>query len=224
MYCDDKCLVPAVRKIEGVKSLEYRDIYTEQPCPTLRVSRIRKNGVRMILLVNEGNEDIKTRASIDDKTALIAFDLWNGCYWRQECEIRGEKTHFELNLKYRESLLLILDCNGTFDAPLQKEKEYASVDFKPIDHDEINHVKTYVGRLNADTENKENLWISVAAEEMVECFVNGHFIGFSLWNKHEFNVAPYLQRGDNEILLKVTGNAANRFTDHKIPYGLKNDI
>lgn len=223
VYCDDKSRVPSVRKIEGVKSLKYRDIYTEKPCPTLRVSRIRKNGVRMIFLTNEGDTDIVTKASIDDETALIAVDLWNGCYWKQESEICNGKTYFELSLKYRESLLLILDCNGAFDAPLQKEKEYASVVFNLINHDEVKHVKTYASRLNVDTVKRENMWICVDAEEMVECFTNGHFVGFSLWNKHEFNIAPYLHNGENEVILKVTGNAANRFTNNKIPYGLKNN-
>jgi len=119
---------------------------------------------------------------------------------------------------------LILDCNGTFEAPLEKEKEYVSVAFHLINHDKLSHVKTYVSNLNVDTVKRENLWICVDAEEMVECFVNGHFSGFSLWNKHEFNIAPYLHNGKKEIILIITGNAANRFTDHQIPYGLNNDM
>ena len=221
--CDDNERVPSLQKIEGIKDLGYRDIYTEKPCPTLRVSRIQKNGVRMIFLTNEGDTDIVTRASIDDATELIFIDLWTGCYWKQQCERYSGKTHFDLSMKYRESLLLILDCNGTVDAPLQNKKEYASVDFRMIHHDDTKYIKTYAGSLNADKVNNENLWISVDAEEMVECFVNGNFVGVSLWNRHEFNLASYLHSGENEILLRVTGNAANRFTNYKIPYGLNND-
>jgi hypothetical protein len=220
VYCDDRNLLPSLRKIDGVHSLGYRDIYTEEPCPALRVSRIRKNGVRMILLTNEGESDIKTAASIDGETALIAFDLWNGSYQRQKSETRNGKTYFDLSLKYRESLLLILDPDGTLDAPEQEKRKYFSVDFKLINHDKSEYMKTYICNLNLNAVENENLWISVDGEEMVECFVNGHFSGVSLWNKHEFNIAPYLHLGENEILLKVSGNAANRFTDNTIPYGL----
>jgi len=55
---------------------------------------------------------------------------------------------------------------------------------------------------------------------MVECYVNGIFCGVSLWNKHEFYLSPYLKKGVNTIELKVTGSAVNRFTSHRVDYGL----
>ena len=55
---------------------------------------------------------------------------------------------------------------------------------------------------------------------MVECFVNGTFVDFSLWNAHEFKLTGHLKAGENTVVLKVTGNAANRFTEHRIAYGL----
>ena len=223
VLCDDEDKVPSVCKADGVHSLNYRDIYVEEPCPTLRISRLKKNGVRMIFLTNEGDTDIKTKASIDCETSLIAVDLWNGCYWKERSTSLDGKTYFGLDLKYRESLLLILDTDGVIDAPFRKEKKYASVDFRLIAHDELKHIKTYACNLNVDTLENDNVWIGVDAEEMVECFVNGRFIGVSLWNRHEFELSSQLKLGENEIVLKVTGNAANRFTDCKIPYGLKNE-
>jgi hypothetical protein len=116
---------------------------------------------------------------------------------------------------------LILDSEGGIDAPLKKDRKYAHTDFKLIRHGEDEYVKTYLCNLSLGVPEDESLWISIEAEEMVECFVNGEFSGVSLWNRHEFNISPYLRPGENEIILKVTGNAANKFTDNKIPYGLK---
>ena len=119
----------------------------------------------------------------------------------------------------RESLLLILDENGDFPAPEKKEKHYIPIDFTLVNEDSEHFVKTYVGMATIDTLGEER-YLKVNAEEMVECFVNGSFAGVSLWNTHEFNLANHLKLGENTVTLKVTGNAANRFTDHRIEYGL----
>ena len=175
----------------------------------------------MIFLTNEGESDIKTDAYIDGAASLVAMDLWRGEYWREPSTVHDEKTHFHLDLKYRESRLLILDGEGKFDAPAPREKHFVSVDFTLTEDDLTKYKKTYSGILNVDQVDSDSLWLAVSAEEMVECFVNGDFAGFSLWNTHQFNLSPYLKCGENDILLKVTGNAANRFTNHKIQYGLQ---
>ena len=219
VYCDDENLISGIHKINGISDLPYRDLYTNVPCPDLRVSRIVKSGVRMMLLTNEGEKDISTKAEIDGEFSLIAFDLWTGEYYQAPSHAKCGRTHFDLSLKWRESLILILDEKGDFPAPERKTRKLASVDFILTDNDTERFVKTYVGTLSANSLD-ENLYISVNAEEMVECFVNGSFVGVSLWNTHEFNLDPYLKNGENTITLKVTGNAANRFTDHRIEYGL----
>lgn len=215
--CEDK--IP-ITKISTVADLPYRDIYTDVPCRNLRVSRLEKNGVRMIFLTNEGNEAINTKASIDEETSLIAMNLWTGEYHKAETHISDGKTHFNLGLGQRESLLLILDKEGSFDAPLPSKKDYVDVKFELISEDENLFIKTYKGTLDNVSTVENNLFIKVQAEEMVECFVNDSFVGFSLWNDHEFKISDFLKEGSNEIILKVTGNAANRFTDHRIDYGL----
>lgn len=99
-------------------------------------------------------------------------------------------------------------------------KEYVQVDFVQTDHDRMQYIKTYRGTLNMESVPHDPLWISVQAEEMVECYVNGSYAGFSLWNAHEFDISGFIREGENEIVLKVTGNAANRFTEYEVAYGL----
>lgn len=115
--------------------------------------------------------------------------------------------------------MLLLDECGNFPAPKKPEKRYATVDFTLISDDVSTYTKTYVGSLHAD-DGENNTHLKVRAEEMVECFANGEFVGVSLWNTHEFNLAKHLKKGENKLMLKVTGNAANRYTNHKIEYGL----
>jgi len=220
VYCDDRVYIPEVPQINGIHDLPYRDLYTDHPCPDLRVTRLRKSGVRMMFITNEGDQKISTCASIDGQTTLIAFDLWRGEYWREESSVRHGKTCFRLELDARESTLYILDDNGNYPATAKKKQKYVSVDFSLISHDEANFVKTYAGIFNADAPINEEILIKVQAEEMVECFVNDRFVDVSLWNTHRFRLTDHVKQGENRIVLRVTGNAANRFTDHRIAYGL----
>ena len=220
VYCDDNDRVDGVTKIHGIRDLTYRDLYTEVPCPDLRVSRIKKSGMRMLFITNEGETKIKSAASIDGESTLVAMDLWTGEHWRESSERKDGKTSFNLDLPPRESLLLILDSNGTFDAPKKASRKYVTVDFDLVSEDTELFVKTYEGKLDYDGTGSDEIWISVTGEEMVECFVNSIFVDFSLLNAHKFNITRHLSAGENTVMLKFTGNAANRFTDHRIKYGL----
>ena len=220
VYCDDRNAIVGVPTISGIADLSYRDLYTDIPCPDLRVTRIKKSGVRMIFITNEGNGEIKTAASIDGETSLIAFDLWSGEYYREESRCGDGKTRFDIDLAARESLLLILNENGDFPAKKKAKKRYVNLDFTLVSDDKARFVKTYIGNLIADKTDECEIWLSTDAEEMVECFIGGEFVGVSLWNTHKFNLTSYLHCGENAVMLRVTGNAANRFTNHRIEYGL----
>ena len=65
------------------------------------------------------------------------------------------------------------------------------------------------------------LRFSVEADEMVECFCNGVFVDVSFWGPHRFDVGNFLQEGENEICLVITGNIANIYEDAGIAFGLK---
>ena len=142
------------------------------------------------------------------------MDLWSGevnCVSSRE---QGDKVYFNLYLPKFESRLIML---GDEIFPLEIKKEFVDVEFEIISEDKEKFVKTYSGKYCG---KRDNLYVSVLAEEMVECFVNGEFCGVSLWNKHEFYLSPYLIDGENLIELVITGNAANRFTANRISYGL----
>ncbi|MBE6658724.1 MAG: hypothetical protein E7604_09795 [Ruminococcaceae bacterium] len=221
VYCDDRDSVSGVQHIRDVADLDYRDLYTDHPCPDLRVTRLKKSGVRMMFLTNEGDHPIHTTAAIDGETTLIAYDLWRGEYWHGESCVCGGRTCFSLALEARESILYLLDDTGDFPALPEKERVYVPVEFSLTAHDKQNYVKTYEGILHIDHPAHDEIWLQVQADEMVECFIGGRFVDVSMWNTHRFRLSGNLQPGENKITLRVTGNAANRFTAHRIAYGLQ---
>lgn len=217
VFMDEKNMFPEKMRIKSVSELPYRDIYTKAPCEDLRVSSVVKNGVRMWFLVNEGENDINTEASVEGEGSVIKLDLWSGDIKRSVSDEKNGKVFFPLKLKRRESVLILLD-RGENSIPYEKEKEYVKADFIIKDEDAKEFVKTYTAKIPDG--KRENLYIKFKAEEMAECYVNGVYAGFSLWNEHEFYISPYLKDKDNIVSVKITGSAANRYTDNKIDYGL----
>ncbi|MCM1134602.1 MAG: hypothetical protein NC400_03410 [Clostridium sp.] len=61
----------------------------------------------------------------------------------------------------------------------------------------------------------------VTGEEMAECYCNGNFAGVSFYSPHRFEIGPFLQKGENEIRLVLTGNAANIYDDAGLFFGLE---
>lgn len=214
---DRKNMFPEMKHIAKAEDLDYRDIYADgKNTGDLRVSVIVKNGVKMWFLVNEGEKTIEAKAAIEGRGAVISFDLWRGTVNAVRSHAKDGKTLFDLKLKRRESRLIFLSEEESC-YPAESEKRCVDVDFKLTFEDDESFVKLYRGEFSG---SGENLWIRLRADEMAECFVNGSYAGFSLWNEHEFYISPYLKSGMNEITLKISGNAANKFSEHKIPYGL----
>jgi hypothetical protein len=220
VYCDDLRKVKGVPEIQSVDELTYRDLYTKKRTHDLRVSRIVKDGIYMIFMTNEGNEIIDTDAYIEGETSIIAMDLWRGTHVSIPSNAHEGITEFHIKLGVCESSLLILYDNDSVEAELLNEKRFVETKFCMVSHDEQNFVKTYRSNIRVEESDDSALWIRLNAEEMVECYVNGRFVDFSLWGPHEFDITGYVKAGDNEIIINVTGNAANRFTEHRIDYGL----
>ena len=217
-FCDSKNRLSELKQIKSIHEISYRDIYTHIPCPDLRCSHIVKDGVDALFLTNEGEEEIKTKASVSLKGALVAMDFWTGEVRDISCTEKDGKNEFDLSLKRRESLLIIADAEREAKSVTEEEKIYISPEFKLISENQEDFTKTY--RAVVSGSYGKNVCIKLKGEEMAECFVNNHFAGFSLWNDHEFCISPYLTEGENTIEIKMTGSAVNRFTEHKVEYGL----
>ncbi len=126
--------------------------------------------------------------------------MWSGTVNALKSHKENSGMAFNLKLKRRESALLFL-TEDDLDFSEEEEKNYAELNFVLTDVDDENLVKTYKGTYFGTA---DNLYIRVWANDMVECFVNGSFCGFSLWNEHKFCISPFLRDGENKIELKIS--------------------
>lgn len=218
VFCDTKKKMTGVREIAGIDEVPYRDIYTDTPCKNLRVSHIEKDGVEAFFLTNEGEDAIDTFAEVEGTGALTYMDLWSGKSGALGCTAEDGRLRFHLTLRRRESILVMIDREGTPFAYPEEEKTYLTPEFSLEKTDEEDFIKDYRAKVTVD--DIKGRYLTLHAEEMVECFVNGFFAGVSFWNEHEFYLSPYLKAGENDIRLRITGSAVNRYTDQRIDYGL----
>ncbi len=205
-----------VEKVEELlEEASFHAVQTDMTVPSLRATKLQKQGVTMYLLSNEGEQDVCARVQFTEAKSLIALKLWNGSY-------KAMENNAELCLQPRETMLFIEDENQVITKEIEPEK-----------------AKTYLGDWTEKitfVERKENEavytikydtdiitggeYFTVEGEEMVECYCNGEFVDVSFWGVHSFDIGSYLHEGKNEIKLVFTGNAANIYYDTEIPFGI----
>lgn len=218
----DAELAGEVRHIKSIDEIGERDLVAAEPLKKLRATHLFKNGVSMYFLVNEGFETISQNVTVPVSCNIIAYDLWSGKSYR--CDMvnqDGTHTEVKLELNARQSILLICSDEQCDELPVYSGREIINLTDKAVlaGEDTKLFTKEYVAHYNAAAVTGKEI-IAVTAEEMVECWCNGSFAGVSFWNTHCFDCGSLLHCGDNEIKFVVTGNAANRYTDNRIEYGI----
>lgn len=234
---------------ELIKDGGLRTVLLKAPCKNLRVSELNKTWdisgqeerfVRMYLFSNEGGETISTHATLPiqgkGQTELVLVDLWRGEAWRlprQTKEARQEESRqrrdcrqgieFDLKLHARETLLVILDEDGSIARKVkERQTELFLGDFTErfVQKETAGNNAVYTMNYQVSAVNGGEAFLA-RGEEMAECFCNGRFVDASFWGPHRFRIGPFLKEGDNEIKLVMTGNAANIYENAQIPFGLE---
>lgn len=216
--CDD------VEKILEDTASFRADFEIEKESKNLRKIHLVKQKAEMFLFGNEGKNTICSRVTLPGKKAPLFFDLWKSCFYTTE----GAGESFTLHLEPSETLLVIPEGAEEAKAagiPVQSRradwfrKEYPdwTERFRPVEEKE--NQKVYVLEENFPAVSGEECF-AVKACELVECYCNGEFVDFSLWGQHRFEIGTFLKPGENEIRLVVTGNAANKYENAGIAFGL----
>ncbi|MBQ6787115.1 MAG: hypothetical protein IJO85_05275 [Lachnospiraceae bacterium] len=205
-----------VEKVEELlEEASFHAVQTDMTVPSLRATKLQKQGVTMYLLSNEGEQDLCARVQFTEAKSLIALKLWNGSY-------KAMENNAELCLQPRETMLVIEDENQVITKEIEPEKA-------KIYLGDWTEKITFVERKENEAVYKINYdmdiitggeYFTVKGEEMVECYCNGEFVDVSFWGIHSFDIGSYLHEGENEIKLVFTGNAANIYCDAKIPFGI----
>lgn len=219
-YFSDKDLNLPAKRILSYMEVE-RDFAADTPQRALRVTHLEKNGIDMYFLTNEGEEPIQTTASVPVSGTPVYVDLWAGTYHTPAFQSKDSRTALEISLERRESLLILFAPEEVPQRAYSAPEILESLHFELTGQDSATHTKTYEAVYFAKEITGQEAF-SIEAEEMVECFCNGEFVGVSFWNPHDFSIGKHLKKGENRIKLVVTGSAANRYTENLIAYGLEN--
>lgn len=193
-----------------------RRIGLDPPCPTLRRVSLCKDGVKMLLFGNEGEEAICSQVTDSGIKEPVFVDLWRGCCY----QVEGAGEQFPLSLQPRETVLVLEGAGLSVEMRkadwYQAEYPDWTEQFSLVERGENREVRVLSYNVS---DPEEVLRFRVRAQEMVECWCNGVLADVSFWGEHRFELRN-LKQGINEIRLVITGNAANKYEDAGIPFGL----
>ena len=88
------------------------DVITEPSTPDLRVLHYRKRGLHFYLLVNEGEEILRTRLHLHKRGTVEAWDLWTGRIAPVNATALLDGIEVEVHLPRRESIVLAILNRG----------------------------------------------------------------------------------------------------------------
>jgi len=213
-------------------NVKFREVKLGDPCKTLRKISLNRQGINLLLFGNEGSEPISTEVSVPGMVSPLFVDLWRGkCY-----QVEGAGETFHLSLQPSETVLVLEDMSAGKSTSMEKDgvdvtcrsadwyiAEYPDWTDKFTLLERTDNTAVYSLQYTAGEAEAagETVRFSVMGEEMVECFCNGEFVDVSFWGAHRFALGGCLRKGENEIRLVVTGNAANIYEKAGIAFGLK---
>lgn len=201
----------------------------------LRVSCVKKGEEYFYLLVNEGEERIKTEITIPCDDDFEIFYPWTGEF--------SDKTFIEL--ERRESIIVCAGknidkkivfstSNENYRACEEIELYDWSVNGEKIHYGswtENEKTKDFFGIMKYETDftitldNHERVILDLGdVREQAEAEVNGQNIGARLWAPFTFDITSYLMNGKNILNVYVANSIANKYTDGKQPSGLLSPV
>ncbi|MCM1184277.1 MAG: hypothetical protein NC337_12975 [Roseburia sp.] len=226
-----------VRVVDEASAEDCRTVVTAGACPYLRAVHMEKEGVSWYLFSNEGEEPIETNVWIEelraDKAPLL-ISLWADCA-QESCSLTASNDGRDgawigLRLAHCEMKLLLLSEEGAEPAAQAVRAVFDTVKnaflgdwtarFAPVDSGDNTVTYRYAYTVSEGQALTGAECFTVRGEEMAECVCNGTFAGVSFYSPHTFRIGQYLRAGENEIRLRLTGNAVNVYGDARVPFGL----
>lgn len=225
--------VKVVHKAAELLADDFRTVKTSLPCAGLRVAHLYKEDAELYLFSNEGKDTIHTQLFIPGGAEPLCVDLWKGISYpaRIVCPAPTdggkEGVELEIELLPCEMLLVVNDGSGVDKAECGLA-ELAGMTRKPVENwndrfaliGKKDNQAEYLYRFLAEEIAGEEVF-EVTGEEMAECWCNGHFLGVSFYAPHRFEAGAFLKKGENEIRLVFTGNAANQYDHAGLAFGLQ---
>ncbi len=211
-----------VKTARSAAEISGQTVETTEKCSWLRMSRLKKHGVEMYLLSNEGEEPLRTglRLAVAPEARLAAVDLWKGSYICRKAQEALKDGVYPLALQPCEMCLLIVDEKGEIPEKKEAERQFLGDWTEEFTLSEQGENRAVYLRHYTVEEAGAGGYFTVTGEEMAECYCNGELMGASLYSPHTFEIGRALHAGENEVKLVFTGSAANVYEKADIPFGL----
>lgn len=193
-----------------------RKVFFESFQPDVRIKHFVKGGFECCFVVNAGEKNINDNLIFNSQKNILVFDLWNNEYRSCKCAETNKGKVLSVKLPPRKSLLFVLHNDEISDLS-DCEENFFSPNFEFVSEEE--NCKTYRAEMFLPQKDI-NATVKLKAEETVEWFVNGKKIYCSFWNEHICRLGKFLEKGKNEILIKVYGSTANIYGKKRYPFGL----
>lgn len=225
--------VKIVHRADEIQTDGLQTVKTLLPCADLRAVRLYKEEAEMYLLSNEGRNPIHTRLFIPGGASPLCVDLWKGASYPARIvdpvSVKEEKEGVELEIElFPCEMLLVVNkgleadetkCGSAELAGMVRRSDETWNDRFALIGKEDNRAEYSCCFLAQEITGREVF--EITGEEMAECWCNGQFLGVSFYSPHRFETGPFLKKGENEIRLVFTGNAANQYESAGLMFGLE---
>ncbi len=252
-YDSQLCGAAVYHKAEELLTEGFRAVHTAQPCPSLRTAHIYKEETEILLLSNEGDESIRTKLQLPGDRGIVFYDLWKNRFYSPDVACGEGGKSLEIELTPCEMTAVIFDGGedaGEMKSGREPEKLTSAGSMaddggkgKGAESPELAGKRRgeapdwsglFIRESKKDNQAvysysyyKENVTsneiFEVDGEEMAECYCNESFAGVSFFAPHRFEIGSFLKEGENEIKLVFTGNAANKYDNAGLFYGLRRE-
>ena len=239
--------VAVYHKAEELLGEGFRAVHTARPCPALRAVHLYKEETEIFLFSNEGSESIHTELQLSGDRGLVCYDLWKNRFYSPDVVRGADGKSLEIELMPCEMMAVILggredaadmeELTTQYAAELPGEAKAGKRPESPELAGKLRDGAPGWSGLFTRESKKDNQAVysyilykekvtgdevfAVDGEEMAECYCNDSFAGVSFFAPHRFEIGSFLKEGKNEIRLIFTGNAANKYDNAGLFYGIK---
>ncbi len=234
--------------VNRISEVAERDFYPASPVKDLRVSHIRKERSEFYVLVNEGEEEIRTLVTLKTLGSIERWDALKGTMEKADIirKVGESSMDIDLFMKRREAVVLFVDttkspeitpaCEKSHQEIILPDKEWymgTNMDNLTktvglIPWNERSGFKNFSGsmiyktvfRVNQSPGYKKAELDLGKVHEIAQVTFNNREAGVQMWTPYTFDVTDLIKEGENILIIEVKNTLANKICGRSLTSGL----